>query len=111
MKYLTFSLFIIACSGSHAQSLDSLKQRILKLEINQQQIQLNLRKSHKEFGSGALIMLAGAVMSAVYAHGRAQDAGYEKPVILYAGMGLVFVGGAIMVDSHKYIGRAGERLK
>lgn len=111
MKTFLTILSVLAFINSYSQDLDSLKQKILAMELNQEHIQLNLTKSHKEFGYGAIVTLAGAIMSAVYVHGRSQDAGYEKPVLLYAGAGVSLVGACIMVDSHKYIGRAGERVR
>jgi len=100
------------CCG---QDLDSLKQRILTLETNQKNIQLNLAKAHDEFKTGTLFVIAGALTSligaATYDGSTDGDGNTKPPTLIYIGLGCTAVGAYLQIDSHKYIGRAGRRRK
>lgn len=106
---------MLTATGGHAQSdYDSLKQKILKMDAAINTIHLNLTKSHKQFKTGTLIMIAGAAMSLVGVQIISKEAGdsnnnYDKPHLLYGGLALTTVGTIIQIDSHKWIGRGGRR--
>lgn len=109
MKYLILLLLVSATVNVNAQNIDSLTQRILKLELNQNHIQLNLAKSHKQFSTGSTLLLIGALATGAYIHSlKSQD---EMPILLAVGSGMALAGGVIQIDSHKWIGKGGRKRK
>lgn len=116
-------LIVFACAlpflivkDCHGQNLDSLNQRILKLEMNQRNIQLNLNKAHKQFSTGTLMVLTGAILTTAGAILTARDndatsKAKNNNALLYVGAAMTTTGVVIQIDSHKWIGRAGQRKR
>ena len=114
---IIFSLTNI-CYGQHTESLE---QRILKLETNQDAIQLNIANAHKKFSLGTMLLISGVATSTaamlIYNKGirntNSDNIGkvMPSPVLLYIGGGLITAGTIIQIDSHKWIGRAGKKRK
>lgn len=114
-------ILLIISIQSHGQDLDSLTRRILTLEANQNQIQVNLTKAHSKFSTGTMLIVGGVVttIAAVLLYNRglrnenSDNNGrvMPSPVILGIGSGMMMVGTVIQIDSHKWIGRAGRRRK
>jgi hypothetical protein len=113
--------FLFALLSIPAFAQDDLKERILKLEINQKQIQMNLEKSHRRLETGTFFLIAGAVTTtaAIALYNRGLENGKNNwdnigrltpsPVFLCIGGGLMVTGTVIQIDAHKWIGRAGRR--
>ncbi|CAN5127165.1 hypothetical protein BH09BAC3_BH09BAC3_27760 [soil metagenome] len=103
----------LAAMGQQAKlpSADSLKMQILELELTVDQIQFNLAKSQKKFQRGIAFATVGYTVTIIggLLLGRSQD---------QLGQTLLVVGGAtgvtgtfMLVDSFKYLGRAGQKRK
>jgi hypothetical protein len=99
------------------KNLDSLKRRILNIESNQKHIQFNLDKCHKQFRTGLLLGIAGTALTLFGAHIDSQrltdkTIDNNKPTgLVTIGSIITSVGAIVIIDSHKFIGRAGRRKK
>ena len=106
---------IIFCLGFNVcaqdAELDSLKHRIQELEVNQQNIQLNLGQTQKQFKKGIIISTIGysvVIAGGLMLGGKNDELGTG---LLIAG-GAIGVGGTIiLVDSFKFLGRSSKRKK
>ena len=107
----TFSIF----NSTYAQSASTIEMRLKKLELNNDIIQKNLYKAHKQyrdglgmtiFGIGATIMGSSMSINDIKSKGNG-DVGF---IIGGTGVLMLIIGNIIMIDSHKYIGRAGLGL-
>jgi len=113
---LTIGIPLTFVNECHGQNLDSLNQRILSIEMNQRNIQLNLKKSHKQFSTGTLLVLTGSVITTGGAllakkDNDASSKAKSNNALLIFGAAMTTVGVVIQIDSHKWIGRAGKRHK
>lgn len=99
------ALIIFLSVVAQAQDIDSLKRRILLLETNQQNIQINLAKAHKKYSSGIGMVIVGALFS-IAAPNFSSTA--KVPVYVVGG-GLLIAGSIITIDSHHFIGLAGSK--
>ena len=108
-------IFLLYPSIVVSQNTDSLYQRILQIETNQRNIQVNLTKAHNKFSIGTTLVIAGlgATFASIITDEPGQDAdgNPQEPILLYIGSALLTVGTIIQIDSHKYIGRAGKRRR
>jgi hypothetical protein len=110
MYIASFALLISAAAG--AQDLDSLKQRILALEETQKHMRIELSSAHKEFRNGTILVIAGVIVGSLellHTSRGDSNAPRPKPMLAYIGAGMVTIGGAIQIHSHRHIGRAGRR--
>jgi hypothetical protein len=105
-------LALIAPTFLQAQDLDSLKAKILAIEQTQTHMQIELSAAHKEFRTGTIVMIAGVIVSSLELLKPSRgDSGEPrpKPILGYIGVGMITIGGAIQIHSHRHIGRAGRR--
>lgn len=105
---------------TYSQVIDSTKtieSRLLELEKNTEILQSNLNKCHNQWGYGAGVTITGFGFSGIgtwlliesdkYSTSNDQTVGYA----MIAGGGLIsLIGTIVMLDSHKYIGKAGLSL-
>lgn len=121
MKQVKFILGIVLLwvffplsSPAQNSQIDSLKASIQYLDREVNSIKLNLRESNKQYKTGLWIWITGmGVMAAgCFVEGKPDSEGgtsYElKNFVLASGFTMSLVGGIFMLDSHKYIGRAGR---
>jgi hypothetical protein len=111
MKTLFLILIILFSLTGYSQTnnLDSLKQRILMLEANQESIQFNLTKAHNRYRTGLMITITGIAMTWAGAAAGLSGADGNSAGLLTLGSIVSTVGSVILIDSHKFIGRAGKR--
>ena len=108
---LGVSIFANMAQAQGYGNADSLKNEIIKLRTDVQQIQLNLGKSHRQFKKGMIlatlgysVTIAGGLML-----GRENDD--LGQVLLYTG-GAVGLGGTfVLLDSFKFLGKAAGKYK
>lgn len=120
MKRILFLMLLILPTISQGQDAE-LKDRILKLEENQEQIRLNLTKGHKQFSTGTFFLIGGVattvLATVLYNKGTRNQNSDEQgkirpsPVLLCIGGGMITAGTVIQIDSHKWIGRGGRKKK
>lgn len=108
------ALMLAVTLQSHAQDLDSLKQKILKMDIAINAMHYNMTKAHKQFRTGTYMMIAGTVATIIGTMVLSEQAidgnnNRDQPTLLYVGAGLMTAGGVIQIDSHKWLGRGGRR--
>lgn len=105
---LTFCLLLCLFSQAFCQSeptIEELRQEILSLKQETQEIQLHLARSHREFRTGTIFYGVGLGLLIAGAY---RQAGNNNSIGLgLIGTGCVMVGGILHLDSHKHIGRAG----
>lgn len=108
--FILFSVLSIkGYSQQEDQSLDSLRKEILSLRNDVDHIQLNLAKGEKKFKRGILVATIGysITITGGLMLGRKQDD--LGKALLVAGGATGIVGTVLMVDSFKYLGRAGKK--
>lgn len=108
MKWLCLITLIFIASNARAQEvstadLDSLKQQILKLNTEVNQIQVNLETSQKKFQKGILVATIG--YSVTIAGGLMLGRKYDDAgkVLLVTGGVTGITGTFMMVDAFKYL--------
>lgn len=118
MKYILgiLLMWVIFPHSSNAQNsqIDSLKASIQYLDLEVKNIKLNLREANKEYKTGLWIWITGMGVMAVgcFVEGTPDHEGgtnYElKNFVLASGFTMTLIGGIFILDSHKFIGRAGQ---
>jgi hypothetical protein len=109
------SLLLVIPFFSNAQqtpaSVEDLKQQVLALNERMDQVQLNLATSEKKFKRGILVATIGYSLTITggLMLGRSND--QLGQVLLVTGGATGAVGTVLMIDSFKYLGRAGRRQK
>lgn len=103
-------IFVFFTVNSFGQDLDSLKAKILKMDVAVNNIHFNMQKSHNEFRAGTLIMAVGAIVTGIWISGQ-NTSGLDEPRLMYAGISISAIGAVLMIDSHKWIGRGARRKK
>lgn len=103
-------ILIFFTVNSFGQDLDSLKAKILKMDVATNNIHFNMQKSHDEFKAGTIIMAVGAIVTGVWIAGQ-NTSGLDEPGIMYTGISISAIGAVLMIDSHKWIGRGARRKK
>lgn len=103
----TLILIILSAGALVGQDLDSLKRAVVELRAGQQQINLRLEKSHKQFRLGTSLIAAGVLASAadllVMRSGRdIGDKVAPKPILTYVGTVLTTAGVIIQIDAHRH---------
>ena len=111
MKILVIIIAVFVTSSASAQTLegvDSLKAEILKVRNDLQLVKLNLAESERKFKRGILVATVGYTVTITggLMLGRKQDE--LGKVLLVAGGATGVVGTVLMLDSFKYLGRAGR---
>lgn len=103
--------FVITATSTFAQSdYDSLKQKIIRMDLAIENIHFNMQESHKEFKTGTMAMIAGILLTSVGSH-LYSTGSLETPTVTYAGIALTGVGGLLHINSHRFIGRGVWREK
>ena len=111
MKILVIIVAVFVTSFARAQTVDgvdSLKAEILKVRNDLQLVKLNLAESERKFKRGILVATVGYTVTVTggLMLGRKQDE--LGKVLLVAGGATGVVGTVLMLDSFKYLGRAGR---
>lgn len=106
---ISFVFLGLSTMAQSQQSVDSLKAEILKVNNDLQYVKMNLAKSESKFKRGILIATLGysITITGGLMLGRKQDD--LGKVLLVAGGVTGSVGTVLMLDSFKYLGRAGRR--
>lgn len=107
-------LLLISLSGYCQQvpnDIEDLKKQVLSLQHDVENIQLNLSTSEKKFKRGILVATIGYTLTITggLMLGRQNDQLGQG--LLIAGGVTGAVGTVLMVDSFKYLGRAGRNKK
>src|SRR5687768_7479796 len=100
LKTLLLICLLTPCFA-YSQSLDSLNQRILKMEAQQNDIRINLGKHSKEFVLGTTLVVTGAALVGTYLRfeGTKEDSKSNES-LLYVGSGVFLIGTVLHIDSH-----------
>jgi hypothetical protein len=116
MRYLFLVFFFLSLKSFSQQNLtpvseEQLKRQILELNERMDQVQLNLTTSEKKFKRGILVATIGYSLTITggLMLGRSND--QLGQVLLVAGGATGAVGTVLMIDSFKYLGRAGKKRK
>lgn len=103
--------FLSMGQGQDSLQVDDLKRQILELRTDVDNIQLNLTASHQRFKRGIFmatlgytVTIAGGLML-----GRKNDD--LGKVMLISGGAIGCIGTGLLIDSFKYLGRAGKRSR
>lgn len=101
--------------------IDSLKKEILNLKkdlawlrTDLTNVQLNLSLSHRKFKIGALLLGAGVAGFFLGSFSTASNSGYPTQLgslLILGGLGATVTGTILMINSHKYIGKAGANVR
>jgi hypothetical protein len=96
-------LILLCCISLHstAQQVDSTAIKIEQLRASMIFVREQLNESHHQFKSGLMVGVLGFAASC-------SAIPLNSPEVLIFGGVLQLMGGLIMLDSHKYIGRAGR---
>jgi hypothetical protein len=114
MKYILISLMalisIVAVSQQTPPAdLEDLRKQILALNQNVDNIQLNLSTSEKKFKRGILVATLGYTLTITGGMMLGRENDKLGQGLLIAGGATGAVGTVLMLDSFKYLGRAGRR--
>jgi len=108
--FLALFLFPVISFGQAAtKDVEQLKQEILLLKTDVENIQINLSQSQNKFKGGILVATIGYTVTIAggLMLGRKND---DLGKVLLVSGGVTGVTGTIlMVDAFKYLGRAGKR--
>lgn len=113
MKFIIFVALAVVpfCTSGQNQEADAeaLKKEILSLREDVDRVQINLALSEKKFRRGIVVATIGysVTIAGGLMLGRKQDD--LGKALLVAGGATGMVGTVLMVDSFKYLGRAGKR--
>jgi hypothetical protein len=113
MKFVFLFVAILIVQSAIGQtspsSVDSLKAEVLSMKEDIKVIQVNLATSEKKFKRGIFVATLGysITITGGLMLGRKNDE--LGKALLIAGGGTGVVGTVLMVDSFKYLGRAGRR--
>ena len=114
MKRLFLFVLVAIAINCHAQAdYDSLKQKVLNMDMAINAIHHNMVHSHKEFKAGTSLIIMGTILTIAGSlilqdrDGTVTKAN-KNPTLIYLGTGVVTIGTIIQIDSHKWIGRAGR---
>ncbi|MBL0105264.1 MAG: hypothetical protein IPP51_16710 [Bacteroidetes bacterium] len=119
MRFILFiALFACVIGRAQAQQLDSTEIKLQQLKTGVIFMRENLDKSHRQFRTGTTLFLAGAGVAVISAFvppeelvrtGGTKAKTYDfRTGVAIVGAVVNLVGAIFMVDSHKYIGRAGR---
>lgn len=101
-----------------SQTLDSIRRelKMLRREVDNSKnivadMQMNFRKSHKKFRIGTLLAVGGYLAynigAALITQAPAGQVGSAEVLLVVGGFGATITGIVFMINSHKYIGKAG----
>lgn len=113
-----FALFIFCLAGNcllaqqtPPSDIEELKKEILQLNTQVDQIQFNLRQSQNKFKRGIAVATIGysVTITGGLMLGRKND--NLGKALLVTGGALGVTGTFMLVDSFKYLGRAGKKIR
>ena len=116
MRFL-FCYFFFLTFFSYAQQTpalykeEELKKQILELNERVDQVQVNLVTSEKKFKHGILVATIGYTLTITGGLMLVRSNDQLGQVLLVTGGATGAVGTVLMLDSFKYLGRAGKRKK
>jgi hypothetical protein len=112
MKNLTLILLLIPSLALCQADLDSLRKEVLTIKAEQQNIKLNLEKSHLQYRKGTAAIIAGAGLFAIGGPIIEMDNSLKDdfPEFIIICAAITSVGIVLQIDSHKYL-RINRRSK
>lgn len=105
MKKLLLLLILISGHSLAQQADTSMNARVQRIENNIEYLKQQLTNAHGQFRIGATSLLIGCASTAWAAISKQPDD--TRQAFLVCGSVLELLGMGIMIDSHKFIGRAG----
>ena len=119
MKKLLLAITIMITSFTmHAQEVnyqsrvDSLVQAMKVQDWKLTETKIYLMKSHKEFRTGTNFVIAGLIFAGVEYLVQKDNSSINETnkhtSFGYFAAGCFLIGGILMIDSHRYIGKAGH---
>ena len=105
---ILFLIIGITCNAQISRS-DSLKLMILEQRVENTEI--NLAKAHDQYRTGLHVFIISAITTTLVtvAASQSDNTDYSNLAGVYvAGSAGILTGSIMMLDSHKYIGRAGK---
>lgn len=116
MKAIVFIALITASYNSHAQgqqplpaSYDSLLRKVASMEIAVNNIHNNMVKAHSQYITGSIVLLTGLAIAAIGVSSNSSQS--NGSTLIGIGSTISLVGGFIVIDSNKYLGRGGRKEK
>lgn len=88
-----------------SQKFDMLRNELINMKNEQTELKLNLYKCQKEFKVGVGMVGAGLGLGILGAALMKDEPGIGKPVVIIGSV-LSLAGSVVIIDSHKFIGRA-----
>jgi hypothetical protein len=115
LRIIFFSLSVLFYFTSYSQQsptdVEDLKKQVLLLQQDVDNIQLNLATSQKKFKRGILVATIGYSLTITGGLMLGRENDKTGQVLLIAGGATGAVGTVLLVDSFKYLGRAGRKRK
>jgi hypothetical protein len=113
LRIIFFSLSVLFHFMSYSQqsptNVEDLKNQVLLLQQDVNNIQLNLATSQKKFKRGILVATIGYSLTITGGLMLGRENDKTGQILLIAGGATGAVGTVLLVDSFKYLGRAGRR--
>jgi hypothetical protein len=113
VRVIFFFLFVSFSFASYSQQstptdVEDLKKQVLSLQQDVDNIQLNLVASHKKFKRGILVATIGYSLTITGGLLLGRENDKTGQILLIAGGATGAVGTVLLIDSFKYLGRAGR---
>lgn len=103
-KHLLVLVISLSFISSKAQSkIDTIPKQV-KIQDEFIYMRKCLKKAHKQYSDGLVISLTGLTMAAGFSLYKDPN---KRVFFTYLGSGLMLTGSIIMIDSNKWLGRAG----
>jgi hypothetical protein len=114
MKHILFTLLVMISTVAVSQNtspadLEDLKKQVLALNQHVDNIQLNLSTAERKFKRGILVATLGYTLTITGGMMLGRENDKLGQGFLIAGGTTGAVGTVLMLDSFKYLGRAGRR--
>ncbi len=111
ISFFLLSHFLFAQQSPASADIEELKKEIISLNTQVDHIQLNLGQSQNKFKRGIAVATIGysVTITGGLMLGRKND--NLGKALLVAGGALGVTGTFMLVDSFKYLGRAGKKVK
>jgi hypothetical protein len=113
----TQKVYVNPAPPANYAGIDSLKREMLALrkemrnqEITISDMQMNLQKSHSKYKTGMFMFLGGFVLLNIVSNSinSTTPITQSQAYLILGSFGVTVAGLVIMIDSHKFIGRAGR---
>ena len=109
-KLILFCLFVpLLLRAQQTNDVEELKMQVLALQTNLDHVQLNLKQADNKFKRGILISTIGYSLTITggLMLGRKDDQLGQTLLVIGGTTGVV--GTVLMIESFKYLGRAGKK--